>query len=172
MQTSSAYLKDFEQFLWPIMLDTMRGEISYRSYSKEPFNRCKLLIRARSHALASDIYDREAMTRMMTGFYRGLALGSAVSILALSVSALGLFCSIASAFHWFNWNVLSRLDEFGYCTLLFSVLWVLNRWLLVRVTKNFHILRMSEAQAVYDAYIFAHTIKSQQFDPSPQDNSG
>jgi len=156
-QTSSEsdYVDLFEKHLWKVMLDTMYGNFSIGRFRKEPINRCKLFVCAHSHELASEIYDREALTRMMAGFYRGLLLASIISLSIVVISAVGGLFSIMPYFDLHTLEPLNRPVGFGFCFFTFLVLSMLNIWLLVQVVKNFHNLRLSEAQSIFDGYILA-----------------
>ena len=88
LRRSAQHQCDFERWVWPVLLETMGGSVSAKTPWTLPFNRCKLFVRVQSLELASDIYDREALTRMMAGFYRGLRLGSIGSLCILFLSSL------------------------------------------------------------------------------------
>jgi hypothetical protein len=121
--------------------------------SHEPFNRCKLFIRARKPELAAEIEEREAMVRMMSGFYRGLLWGAREAIGVLGISALLGGVSLWAASSPFG----HRPAAFG-CLMLISIAsFVFNWFFLGIIRKNFHSLRMGESDVVFDAYLITRS---------------
>ena len=150
--------QEFEQHLWPVLLETVGGKLSRADTTKEPFNRCKLFVMTRSPDLASDVYDREALTRMMAGFYRGLYLGSRVALLTLMLSIVLYVCKQFGFEWWFN----PSLQGIGYVALISIFSLSFNIRLLIKVVDNFRILRMSESDAVFASYLIALSLNSKQ----------
>ena len=145
IQTTASYRERFDDHLWDVAIETMRGSVTSKSTTKVPFNRCKLTVCARSNALAADIYDREALTRMMAGFYWGLRLGLLVSWVAV----IALIAVITSA----SLGLMTPRDKLGLLLALFIASFVFNTNMLHKVVKSFHILRMGEAEAVFESFV-------------------
>lgn len=137
----------------------MRGSISDNNPWTVPFNRCKLFVRSRSIELSSDIYDREAITRMMAGFHQGLRLGTLTSLFIFSVCFIllikGMPCWGLPLQEYKDTNIEKSL----ICLNIISAFFFLfNRYHLLKIEENFHLLRMSESEAVFDSYIIAKSL--------------
>ena len=152
LQTTDARQSEFAEKLWDVMIATMRGEVSDKVTTKQPFNLCKLVVREKSEPLAAGVYDGEALTRMMVGFYSGLwfasrgsAVGAAILLPLWSYHLITLVTGIP-------WLLPHTAHLFGMTLLLLLVSFVFNTIMLYQVVRNFRILRMSEAQTVFDSY--------------------
>jgi hypothetical protein len=145
---------EFESELWPILLDTMCGRVSAKRPRRDPLNRCKQYLLASSAELANDCLEREAIVRMVTGFYWGLRcawIGSLVTILILTF--LGVRASQSS-----DAVILGSMgSQFGYIA-LFAVLYLFFNWVfMIQVEKRLHVLRLSECRAVFDSYLIVRS---------------
>jgi len=151
--------QEFEQKLWPVLLETMCGEVSKITCTHSPFNRCKQFVITRSQELANDVYDREALTRMMAGFYRGLRLGLGVALLTLILSTVSWACKQLGVFEgWLN----PYLQGMGYVIFISFFSLLFNRSLLIKVVDDFRRLRISESNAVFTSYLIALSLNSKQ----------
>ncbi len=151
--TFTAYLhaplprrEEFSKHQWVILCEALGGNSYRRELSQAAFNRCKLAIRKNSEALAAEIDDREAITRMMAGFYWGTRLWSIGSLVALAVLSgmvlLGEFVSIPH-----STTYLCAAYLFYLTSLIF------NSAMLQKVVCDFHILRVRESESVLDSYL-------------------
>lgn len=147
LRTASGHLADFEEFVWPVLLDTMRGKVSAAFPDNQPFQRCKILIRAQSLDLGNDVYEYEALVRMMAGFYRGLFWGLRLTLGLLAAA------SVAAAAAWLCPGCLHHHADTVLCwAVLASVLLGLNIWLSRTILNNFRRLRLAESESVFDSY--------------------
>ncbi len=150
LRSTPARQEEFAEHLWEPMVEAMRGEISGKRTSKESFNRCKMTIRAHSEELAADVYDREALTRMMAGFFVGLRFGAVGSICAAAVLTVLSFLNLGLGLSYSGRHL-------AVFVLFFVVSFVFNNTMLHNVVKNFHSLRLSESQAVFDGFVLIKT---------------
>ncbi len=152
--STSSQRKEFVDKLWEIVIATMCGKVAAGDNSKEPFNRCKLVVRRKSERLASAISEAEALTRMMVGFYFGLWFALRASVIGALILSLFLGCFVL--FNFFSTKIVWALPHtpiyFGMVFLGLVISVVFNEIMLRLVVKNFRILRMSEAQMVFDSY--------------------
>ncbi|MCP3995777.1 MAG: hypothetical protein GY722_12025 [bacterium] len=150
LRSTPARQKEFAEHLWEPMVEAMRGEISGKRTSKESFNRCKMTLRAHSEELAADVYDREALTRMMAGFFVGLRFGAVGSMWAAAVLTVLSFLNLGLGLSYSGRHL-------AVFVLFFVVSFGFNNTMLHNVVKSFHSLRLSESQAVFDGFVLIKT---------------
>jgi len=158
--------KEFGESLWPVILETMCNDPKADFYTTVPFNRCKLFILENSEHLASEVYDREAIVRMMAGFYYGLDKGKVISkwifistflfyvIYKLHILEVDWVSRILS---YLNWH--PPFEGFFHIMFISAVMFLFNMSQLEKVIKNFRHLRMSESETVFSSYLIALSIK-------------
>ena len=155
-------IKDFEENLWHLLLEAMRNDPEASYTTRVPFNRCKLFIFNQSPELAAEVYDREAMVRMMAGFFRGLRLGKNIALFVLVVS-FTLWISQHIEIGWLRLTInkvagpdwLRSLHGVKYMMLTSALLYFFNSTHLNKVKDNFRTLRMSESETVFSSYLIA-----------------
>jgi hypothetical protein len=155
LQTTPGTRRQFQKRLWGVMISTMRGRISAQKTSKEPFNRCKLVVAQKSDRLAAAINDGEALVRMMVGFYFGLSLAAFASALATALLFPLLIYSQIFAALGRDSGLAHGPGFLGIAFVLSVISLAFNAVMKRQVVKNFHVLRMSEAQTAFDSYLIA-----------------
>ncbi len=142
------YRDDFTNLVWPRLLDTMRGRFSDASTTRARFNYCKDFVRLHAPELAAELDEREALIRMVAGFWRGLRLGLLASALVFVLCLVGIVHSAIAG---------------GGRGLSFFAIWLVSvfaGWFnvqsLAKIVNGFRILRMAESQTVFDSYIIAY----------------
>ena len=159
-QRGSAYGRQFLQGLWPELQKIIVAGDAATQPRQDFFNRCKLHVAAYCPAVSGEVSEREALVRMMAGFYQGLAVGLRGTVLVMLLSLVALVA------HWFfpsapNW-VPAHSPHGLTCFLMLGLLiFVVNTWFWVQIRNRFHILRLSEAQAVFDSYLLANDYREQ-----------
>ncbi len=151
--------KEFKEKLWLIILETMCNDPKADFYTSVPFNRCKLFIMRNSEQLANEVYDREAIVRMMAGFYYGLDLGKKISVIIGIITFILLVMNILKI-DWIS-HELSLIDISWHAPIqglphiifLSIVMFIFNSSQLKSIIKNFRHLRMSESEIVFSSYV-------------------
>jgi hypothetical protein len=153
LQTTQDRRKKFSDHLWVVMIATMRGTISAKRTSKESFNNCKRVVCKKSDPLAASIHDDEALIRMMVGFYWGLWIASRGAAIAIILLMPFWIYYILTLITLIPWTLPHSATICGMVMLFFIISFICNAIMIRQVTKNFHILRVSEAQIVFDSYL-------------------
>ncbi len=147
MRADSQRLDEFDEFLLPLLLETIGGDYSGRTYTHAPFNRSKLVILRESQELAASVYEYEGLVRIAAGFYPSLSLAVCASLCLMLVS-LGVFAVCC-----FTYEILEIPCGVRIALLGWLAMFVFNCWLLEKVLRNLHFARSAEAYTVLESYL-------------------
>jgi len=153
--SGATYRQQFVRDLWPVLQEMIAHHAAKLHPQHDFFNRCKSYVATYCPAAAGEVSEREALVRMMAGFYQGLSVGLRGALFVAFVAASGLAAhlvlgSIApSLVRWHS------AHGFSFFLTLALFLCAVNTWFWILVHNRFHFLRLSEAQAVFDSYLLA-----------------
>jgi hypothetical protein len=142
----------------PLMLETVIGEKQGRRYTHGPVNRAKehIIARDRRKSLSAFVLEREAITRMVAGFYPALKIGLWGSFV------LAVFCVVRLLLLWYgyvaaaprsDWTTADIDLAWQLLALGFSTFFVCNAGLLTQVLRNLRPIRYAEVDAVMEGYL-------------------
>lgn len=130
----------------PLMLETVIGEWDGARYTHGPINRAKEFVIAKGDRLGPLVLEREALTRMVAGFFPALRIGFCVSTVLLTVCMLQLPFLAVDFWPFRAWWYFFL----GFCTLL-----ICNGGLLAKVLKNLCSIRYGEVDTVLEGYLLS-----------------
>jgi hypothetical protein len=162
--------RDLAKHYVPLMLETVIGEWHGRRYTHGPVNRAKELIisRGQNDSLSAFVLEREAITRMVAGFFPALKIGVWISFV------LAVCCVIRLLLLWYGgvpaaprsgWTTADIGLAWQFLTLGFWTFFVCNAGLLTQVLRNLRPIRHAEVDAVMEGYLLCR-MKETDEDPS------